>query len=89
MEPFCMYHRVAGNSGNVLLAINKLSYLIASMGLQALWSSGPACFDSHALRLKRGRQALILVSLFVVGDWVTSVLFLSLGAASSSADSQE
>ncbi|XAR66238.1 hypothetical protein NMG60_11012393 [Bertholletia excelsa] len=58
-------------------------YLIASMGLQVLWSFGLACLDIHALRLKRDLHSHILVSLFVVGDWVTATL--SLAAASSSA----
>ncbi|GMH23065.1 hypothetical protein Nepgr_024908 [Nepenthes gracilis] len=58
-------------------------YLIASMGLQVLWSFGLACLDVHALRIKRDLQNPILVSLFVVGDWVTATL--SLAAACSSA----
>ncbi|KAF3449081.1 hypothetical protein FNV43_RR09805 [Rhamnella rubrinervis] len=58
-------------------------YLIASMGLQVLWSLGLACLDVYALRRKRDLQNPILVSLFVVGDWVTATL--SLAAASSSA----
>ncbi|KAI5670599.1 hypothetical protein M9H77_10963 [Catharanthus roseus] len=58
-------------------------YLIASMGLQLLWSFGLACFDIHALRLKRDLHNHVFVSLFVVGDWVTAML--SLAAACSSA----
>ncbi|XVF83749.1 hypothetical protein PTKIN_Ptkin16aG0517400 [Pterospermum kingtungense] len=58
-------------------------YLIASMGLQVLWSFGLACLDFHALRSKRNLQNPVLVSLFVVGDWVTAIL--SLAAACSSA----
>ncbi|KAE9610994.1 hypothetical protein Lalb_Chr07g0193011 [Lupinus albus] len=58
-------------------------YLIASMGLQVLWSFGLACLDIYALRRKRELQNPILVSLFVVGDWVTATL--SLAAACSSA----
>ncbi|KAL3521137.1 hypothetical protein ACH5RR_019286 [Cinchona calisaya] len=58
-------------------------YLIASMGLQLLWSFGLACFDVHALRLKRDLHNHVFVSLFVVGDWVTATL--SLAAACSSA----
>lgn len=58
-------------------------YLIASMGLQLLWSFGLACLDIYALRRKRDLQNPILVSLFVVGDWVTALL--SLAAACSSA----
>ncbi|KAF8402978.1 hypothetical protein HHK36_011071 [Tetracentron sinense] len=58
-------------------------YLIASMGLQVLWSLGLACLDIYALRIKRDLQNPVLVSLFVVGDWVTATL--SLAAACSSA----
>ncbi|CAA7392710.1 unnamed protein product [Spirodela intermedia] len=58
-------------------------YLIASMGLQVLWSMGLACLDVYALRIKRDLHNPVLVSLFVVGDWVTATL--SLAAACSSA----
>ncbi|XP_020275486.1 CASP-like protein 5B3 isoform X1 [Asparagus officinalis] len=58
-------------------------YLIASMGLQVLWSLGLACLDVYALRIKRDLHNPVLVSLFVVGDWVTATL--SLAAACSSA----
>ncbi|XP_061964658.1 CASP-like protein 5B2 isoform X1 [Populus nigra] len=44
-------------------------YLIASMGLQLLWSFGLACLDIYALRRKKDLQNPVLVSLFVVGDW--------------------
>ncbi|XP_051121465.1 CASP-like protein 5B1 [Andrographis paniculata] len=58
-------------------------YLIASMGLQLLWSFGLACFDIHALRFNKDLYNHIVISLFVVGDWVTAAL--SLAAACSSA----
>ncbi|XP_071732802.1 CASP-like protein 5B1 [Rutidosis leptorrhynchoides] len=58
-------------------------YLIAAMGLQVLWSFGLACLDIHALRVKKDLHSLILLSLVVVGDWVTAIL--ALAAASSSA----
>ncbi|CAA6669407.1 unnamed protein product [Spirodela intermedia] len=58
-------------------------YLIASMGLQVLWSMGLACLDVYALRVKRDLQNPVSVSLFVVGDCVTATL--SLAAACSSA----
>ncbi|KAJ4719954.1 CASP-like protein [Melia azedarach] len=57
-------------------------YLIASMGLLTLWSFGLACLDLHALRSKKNLQNPVLVSLFVVGDWVTSILSLA-GACSA------
>ncbi|OVA15571.1 Uncharacterized protein family UPF0497 [Macleaya cordata] len=58
-------------------------YLIASMGLQVLWSLGLACLDFYAMKIKRDLHNPVLVSLFVVGDWVTATL--SLAAACSSA----
>lgn len=54
----------------MLISVFWFSYLIASMGLQGLWSFGLACLDIYALRRKRDLQNPILVSLFVVGDWV-------------------
>ncbi|GAV82021.1 DUF588 domain-containing protein, partial [Cephalotus follicularis] len=67
-------------SGNICL---WFSYLIASMGLQVLWSFGLACLDAYALRRKRDLQNPVMVSLFIVRDWVTAML--TLAAASSSA----
>lgn len=54
----------------MLISVLWFSYLIASMGLQLLWSLGLACLDIYALWKKRDLQNPILVSLFVVGDWV-------------------
>ncbi|KAL4590555.1 hypothetical protein LXL04_003487 [Taraxacum kok-saghyz] len=59
------------------------SYLIASMGLQVIWSFGLAFLDACALANKKVLHNPGLLSLFVVGDWVTATL--SLAAASSSA----
>ncbi|MFS7957985.1 putative casparian strip membrane protein [Helianthus anomalus] len=53
------------------------------MGLQVLWSFGLACIDIHALRLKKDLHNHIVLSLLVIGDWVTAIL--SLAAACSSA----
>ncbi|XP_047332973.1 CASP-like protein 5B2 [Impatiens glandulifera] len=58
-------------------------YLIASMGLQLLWSLVLAGLDGYALWIKIDIHSPVLVSLFVVGDWVTATL--SLAAACSSA----
>ncbi|MCD7445776.1 hypothetical protein HAX54_000014 [Datura stramonium] len=58
-------------------------YLIASMGLQVLWSFSLACLDIHALRLKKDLRNYVFLSLLVIGDWVTGIL--SLAAACSSA----
>ncbi|KAL6610328.1 hypothetical protein ACP70R_035491 [Stipagrostis hirtigluma subsp. patula] len=49
-------------------------YLMASMGLQALWSLGLACLDGYALKANKNLTNPVLLSLFVVGDTVTSIL---------------
>ncbi|BBG92474.1 Uncharacterised protein family UPF0497, partial [Prunus dulcis] len=59
------------------------SYLIASMGLQVIWSLVLAFLDAYSLVKKKVLHNPVLVSLFVVGDWVTATL--SLAAASASA----
>jgi hypothetical protein len=48
------------------------------MGLQALWSLGLACLDGYALKVKRDLNNAVLVSLFVVGDWVMIKVLLKL-----------
>nr|XP_011462259.1 PREDICTED: CASP-like protein 5B3 isoform X2 [Fragaria vesca subsp. vesca] len=58
-------------------------YLIASMGLQVIWSFVLALLDAYSLMKKKALHNPVLVSLFVVGDWVTATL--SLAAASASA----
>ncbi|CAH9065198.1 unnamed protein product [Cuscuta europaea] len=64
-------------------AATAFCYLIASMGLQVLWSFALACLDIHALWLKRDMQNHVLLSLFVVGDWVTTTLSLAAACASA------
>lgn len=56
----------------ILTAAFACSYLVASMALQILWSFGLLCLDLHALKFKRDLHNPLLVSLFVVGDWVSS-----------------
>ena len=54
------------------------SYLVASMGLQVIWSLGLAMMDAYALAKKRTLHNPILVSLFVIGDWVCLLVTTSL-----------
>ncbi|XP_073016765.1 CASP-like protein 5B2 [Primulina eburnea] len=82
----CLF--AAGSIGAMVSALGfsnftAYCYLIASMGLQVLWSFGLACLDVYALRIRRDLHSPVLVSLFIVGDWVTATL--SLAAACSSA----
>lgn len=44
------------------------------MGLQMLWSFGLACLDGYAIRANKDLTSPILLSLFVVGDWVITKL---------------
>ncbi|TYI38696.1 hypothetical protein ES332_A02G046400v1 [Gossypium tomentosum] len=46
-------------------------YLIASMGLQVVWSFALAILDGVALVKKKVLHNPVLVSLYVVGDWVS------------------
>jgi hypothetical protein len=46
------------------------------MGLQLLWSFGLACLDIYSLKTKRDLHNPVLVSLFVVGDWVSGLYYL-------------
>ncbi|XP_024990831.1 CASP-like protein 5B1 [Cynara cardunculus var. scolymus] len=72
---------MAASSG--FSSATSFCYLIAAMGLEVLWSLGLACLDIHALWVKKDLQSQILLSLVVVGDWVTAIL--ALAASSSSA----
>ena len=58
--------------------LSHFSYLIASMGLQMLWSFGLACLDGYAITANKDLTSPILLSLFVVGDWVMTKLILEL-----------
>ncbi|PIN01607.1 hypothetical protein CDL12_25883 [Handroanthus impetiginosus] len=53
------------------------------MGLQVIWSSGLALMDAYALLRKKVVHNPVLVSLFVVGDWVTATLTLAAFASSA------
>ncbi|CAN1840981.1 CASP-like protein 5B3 [Linum perenne] len=71
------------------VAYSFCSYLIASMGLQVIWSFGLALLDAYALLRGKILHNSLLVSLFAVGDWLTHcqqvTATLSLAAASASA----
>jgi len=69
--------------GDEFINFTAFCYLAAAMALQFLWSFLLATLDVYALLIKRGLPNSILLSLFVVGDWVTATL--SLAAACSTA----
>uniref|UniRef100_A0A0E0DSE3 CASP-like protein n=1 Tax=Oryza meridionalis TaxID=40149 RepID=A0A0E0DSE3_9ORYZ len=58
-------------------------YLIASMGLQSLWSLGLACLDVYALTVKRDLNNALLISstrLFVIVRHILYGVTLPTGA---------
>ncbi|GAB2294446.1 hypothetical protein Dimus_028653 [Dionaea muscipula] len=59
------------------------SYLIASMGVLAIWSAGLACLDAYAIARKKDLRYPAFVSIVVVGDWLTGMLSLSAASASA------
>uniref|UniRef100_A0A0D6QRQ2 CASP-like protein n=1 Tax=Araucaria cunninghamii TaxID=56994 RepID=A0A0D6QRQ2_ARACU len=70
-------------TGDEFVDYTAFCYLVAAMALQFLWSFMLATLDIYALLIKRGLRNSVLLSLFVVGDWVTATL--SLAAACSTA----
>ncbi|RDX60547.1 CASP-like protein 5B3 [Mucuna pruriens] len=64
-------------------SIASMATTTTSMGLQIIWSFVLALLDVYALVRKKVLLNPVLISLFVVGDWVTATL--SLAAASASA----
>jgi len=56
---------------SLFFSFSCCSYLIASMGLQVIWSFVLAVLDAYALVRKKVLHNPVLVSLFVVGDWVS------------------
>ncbi|TYI38697.1 hypothetical protein ES332_A02G046400v1 [Gossypium tomentosum] len=53
-------------------------YLIASMGLQVVWSFALAILDGVALVKKKVLHNPVLVSLYVVGDWAALPYYISM-----------
>lgn len=58
-------------------------YLVAAMGMQCLWSCAMGAFDSYALLLRRGSWNKCVMSLFAVGDWVSTTVSLAAACATA------
>ncbi|KAJ7526977.1 hypothetical protein O6H91_16G030100 [Diphasiastrum complanatum] len=63
--------------------VTAFCYLVAAMALQSVWSLALAITDAYGLLLQRTFRDSLLVSVFVVGDWVTSTLSLAAACASA------
>lgn len=64
-------------------SVTAFCYLVAAAGLQSLWSLSLAIVDIYALLVGRSLQNYRVVSLFALGDGVTSTLTFAAACASA------
>ncbi|KAF7823397.1 CASP-like protein 5A2 [Senna tora] len=64
-------------------SVTAFCYLVAAAGLQSLWSFSMAIIDVYALLVRRSLQNYQVVSLFTIGDGVTSTLTFAAACASA------
>ncbi|KAJ7981004.1 CASP-like protein [Quillaja saponaria] len=64
-------------------SVTAFCYLVAAAGLQSLWSLSLAIIDVYALLVRRSLQNHRVVSLFTVGDGITSTLIFAAACASA------
>ncbi|XP_044506872.1 CASP-like protein 5A2 isoform X1 [Mangifera indica] len=64
-------------------SVTAFCFLVAAAGLQSLWSLSLAIVDIYALLVKRSLQNNQILSLFAVGDGITSTLTFAAACASA------
>ncbi|XP_061375026.1 CASP-like protein 5A1 [Gastrolobium bilobum] len=64
-------------------SVTAFRYLVAAVGLQSLWSLSLAFADIYAILVRRGFRNSRIVSLFSIGDGITSTLTFSAACASA------
>ncbi|XP_022152945.1 CASP-like protein 5A2 [Momordica charantia] len=64
-------------------SVTAFCYLVAAASLQSLWSLSLAFVDIYALLVKRSLQNRRIVSLFTIGDGITSTLTFAAACASA------
>ncbi|XP_073155353.1 CASP-like protein 5A2 isoform X1 [Henckelia pumila] len=64
-------------------SVTAFCYLVAAAGLQSVWSFVLAIVDAYALLVGRRLQNSRVVSLFAVGDGITSTLTFASACASA------
>ncbi|KAJ4726044.1 CASP-like protein [Melia azedarach] len=64
-------------------SVTAFCFLVAAAGLQILWSLSLAITDIYALMVMRSLQNNKIVSLFTVGDGITSTLLFAAACASA------
>ncbi|KAA3456646.1 CASP-like protein 5A2 [Gossypium australe] len=64
-------------------SVTAFCYLVAATGLQSLWSLSFAIIDIYALLVRRSLQNSRVVTLFTIGDGITSTLTFAAACASA------
>ncbi|KAF5727454.1 CASP-like protein [Tripterygium wilfordii] len=64
-------------------SVTAFCYLVAAAGLQSLWSLSLAIVDIYALLVRRSLQNYRVVSMFTIGDGITSTLTFAVACASA------
>ncbi|MBA0708038.1 hypothetical protein Golax_020032 [Gossypium laxum] len=64
-------------------SVTAFCYLVAATGLQSLWSLSLAIIDIYALLVRRSLQNSRVVTLFTIGDGITSTLTFAAACASA------
>ncbi|XP_058094465.1 CASP-like protein 5A2 [Magnolia sinica] len=70
-------------STNDFTSVTAFCYLVAAVILQSLWSLSLALVDIYALLVKRCLRNSRVVSLFAIGDGITSTLTFAAACASA------
>ncbi|KAF1002476.1 CASP-like protein 5A1 [Apium graveolens] len=70
-------------STNDFPSVTAFCYLVAAVSLQSLWSLALAVVDIYALLVKRSLRNTRVVSLFAIGDGITSTLTFAAACASA------
>lgn len=65
------------------LTVTAFCYLVAAISLQSLWSFSLAIVDTYALLVRRCLRNFRVVTLFTVGDGITSTLTFAAACASA------
>ncbi|CAK9139102.1 unnamed protein product [Ilex paraguariensis] len=68
---------------NTFVLFCVISYLVAAVALQSLWSLSLAIVDVYALSVRRCFRNPGVVSLFAIGDGITSTLTFAAACASA------
>lgn len=85
---FCQFVFAAASlavmaSTSDFISVTAFCYLVAAVGLQSLWSLSLVLVDIYALLVRRCLRNSRIVSLFAIGDGITSTLTFAAACASA------